>query len=171
MPWRLRLLLSLLAQLLSTYAIGLRTSRNVAGRLRAFTAPTGATVYDDSYNANPDSVTAAIKFLAELDGESCLVLGDMGELGPDAVSLHRDIGKVARAAGIQRLWCVGELSRATAAGYGATARWFESVEELGDFLQSELQPGRNILIKASRFMGLDRLVRRIEATALNEAEG
>jgi UDP-N-acetylmuramoyl-tripeptide--D-alanyl-D-alanine ligase len=151
--------------------IGLRTSRNVAGRLRAFKAPTGATVYDDSYNANPDSVTAAINFLAELDGESCLVLGDMGELGPDALALHRDIGQVARAAGIQQLWCVGELSRATADGYGASARWFESLEALGDFLQGELQPGRNILIKASRFMGLDRLVRRIEATTFDEAEG
>ncbi len=151
--------------------VGLRSSRNVAGRLRAFRSPTGATVYDDSYNANPDSVTAAIKFLAELDGESCLVLGDMGELGPDALSLHRDIGQAARAAGIQRLWCVGELSCATADGYGEAARWFASVTELGDFLQGELLPGRNILIKASRFMGLDRLVRRIEATVLNEAEG
>lgn len=150
---------------------GLRSSRNVAGRLRAFKVATGTTIYDDSYNANPDSVTAAIHFLAELDGESCLVLGDMGELGPDALSLHQDIGRAARAAGIERLWCVGDLSRATAAGYGEAARWFESVAELGDFLQGELQPGRNILIKASRFMGLDRLVRRIEATALNEAEG
>jgi len=156
---------------LNHVCIGLRMSRNVAGRLRAFRAPTGATIYDDSYNANPDSVTAAIKFLAELDGESCIVLGDMGELGPDALSLHRDIGQAARAAGIQRLWCVGELSRATAAGYGETARWFASVAELDDFLQGELQPDRNILIKASRFMGLDRLVRRIETTTRHEAEG
>jgi len=156
---------------LDQVSIGLRTSRNVAGRLRAFTVPSGATIYDDSYNANPDSVTAAIRFLADLDGESCLVLGDMGELGPDALELHRGIGTIARDAGIDRLWCVGELSRATAAGYGDDARWFGSVTELGDFLLGELQPGRNILIKASRFMGLDRLVRRIEATAGNEAEG
>jgi UDP-N-acetylmuramoyl-tripeptide--D-alanyl-D-alanine ligase len=139
--------------------------------LRAFTVPSGATIYDDSYNANPDSVTAAIRFLADLDGESCLVLGDMGELGPDAVELHRGIGTIARDAGIDRLWCVGELSRATAAGYGDDARWFGSVTELGDFLLGQLQPGRNILIKASRFMGLDGLVRRIEAAARNEAEG
>jgi UDP-N-acetylmuramoyl-tripeptide--D-alanyl-D-alanine ligase len=156
---------------LADVCVGLRSSRNVAGRLRAFSAAAGATIYDDSYNANPDSVTAAIMFLAEQAGESCLVLGDMGEIGPDALALHRAIGKVARDAGIQKLWCVGELSRATAAGYGDGARWFESIAELGEFLQGELQPGRNILIKASRFMGLDRLVHSIEAMAHNEAEG
>jgi UDP-N-acetylmuramoyl-tripeptide--D-alanyl-D-alanine ligase len=150
---------------------GLRSSSNVPGRLRAFITDSGTTIYDDSYNANPDSVTAAIRFLTELDGESCLVLGDMGELGPDALELHRGIGKLAREAGIQQLWCVGELSRAAAAGFGAGARCFDSVAALGDFLLSELRAGRNVLIKASRFMGLDKLVRRIETTALHEAEG
>jgi UDP-N-acetylmuramoyl-tripeptide--D-alanyl-D-alanine ligase len=95
----------------------------------------------------------------------------MGELGPDALALHRDIGEVARATGIQKLWCVGELSRATAAGFGDGACWFESVTALGDFLLGELQPGRNILIKASRFMGLDQLVCRIVATEHIKAEG
>lgn len=142
---------------------GLATSRNVAGRLRAFRSATGAMIYDDTYNANPDSVTAAIAFLGELAGEPWLVLGDMGELGPDAAALHYGVGKLARDAGIRRLFCVGELSRRTAEGYGKGASWCASLEELEGALLAELAAGCNVLIKGSRFMGLDRLVRQIEA--------
>jgi UDP-N-acetylmuramoyl-tripeptide--D-alanyl-D-alanine ligase len=154
---------------------GLEASRNVPGRLRAFRAATGAMIYDDSYNANPDSVTAAIALLEELDGEPWLVLGDMGELGPDAAALHFGMGELARDAGIRRLYCVGELSRETAAGFGKDARWFASVQELAETLRKECLDGRNILIKGSRFMGLDQLVRLIEADVTgagdNGAEG
>ena len=142
---------------------GLAGTRNVAGRLRAFRCARGAMIYDDSYNANPDSVAAAIAFLEDLPGEPWLVLGDMGELGPDAAALHRSMGELAHSAGIRELFCVGELSRETAAGFGRGARWFESIESLGEALLPELQEGRNVLIKASRFMELDRLVRQIEA--------
>jgi len=141
---------------------GLSNSRNVPGRLRAFRAGSGAMIYDDAYNANPDSVSAAIAFLEDLPGESWLVLGDMGELGSDAPALHRGIGEVARDAGIRALFCVGELSRETAAGFGAGAQWFATVEELGDVLLPELDQARNVLIKASRFMALDQLIHRIE---------
>jgi UDP-N-acetylmuramoyl-tripeptide--D-alanyl-D-alanine ligase len=141
---------------------GLAASRNVPGRLRAFRVASGATVYDDSYNANPDSVSAAIAFLEDLPGEPWLVLGDMGELGPDSAALHRGMGELARDAGIRGLFCIGEMSRETAAGFGAGARWFETTEELGEALYPELRADRNILIKGSRFMALDRLVRRIE---------
>jgi UDP-N-acetylmuramoyl-tripeptide--D-alanyl-D-alanine ligase len=152
---------------------GLAASGNVPGRLRAFRAASGAMIYDDSYNANPDSVTAAIAFLEELDGEPWLVLGDMGELGPDAAALHHGMGELARDAGIRQLYCVGELSRETATGFGKGARWFESVQQLDQALHDECIDGRNILIKGSRFMGLDKLVRSIEAGAgssNNEAE-
>lgn len=142
---------------------GLAASDNVPGRLRAFRSRKGAMIYDDSYNANPDSVTAAIAFLEGLDGEPWLVLGDMGELGPDAASLHRGMGELARDAGIRGLFCVGELSREAATGFGNGARWFETLEELEEALQAELHPGRNVLIKGSRFMGLDRIVAGIEA--------
>ena len=141
---------------------GLANSSNVAGRLRSFTHPSGAVIYDDSYNANPDSVGAAIQLLAGLPDDACLVLGDMGELGDDALEQHKAIGAQARAAGVQSLMCTGELSRATAAGFGTGARWFASTEELGDVLVGELREGMNVLVKASRFMGLDELVKRIE---------
>jgi UDP-N-acetylmuramoyl-tripeptide--D-alanyl-D-alanine ligase len=147
---------------------GLAASDNVPGRLRAFRARAGAMIYDDSYNANPDSVTAAIAFLEDLDGEPWLVLGDMGELGPDAASLHRGMGELARDAGIRGLFCVGELSREAAEGFGNGARWFGSIDELDQALQPELSAGRNILIKGSRFMGLDRIVDRIEPAESRE---
>lgn len=147
---------------------GLANSRNVPGRLRAFRVATGAMIYDDTYNANPDSVAAAITFLGGLEGEPWLVLGDMGELGPDAAVLHQSIGKLAKDAGVCEFFCVGELTRHAADGYGKGARWFASISELEQVLPAELTAGRNVLIKGSRFMGLDRLVRQIEvATAEN----
>ena len=149
---------------------GLAAARNVPGRLRAFESASGAMIYDDSYNANPDSVSAAIAFLAELPGEALLVLGDMGELGADEAALHKGIGELAKEAGINRLYCVGALSRATAAGFGSGAQWFATVDELAAALQGELVSGRNVLVKASRFMGLDRLVRQIEAAATDKVQ-
>lgn len=144
---------------------GLAASRNVPGRLRAFRTQSGAMIYDDSYNANPDSVTAAIALLEELEGEPWLVLGDMAELGPDAAALHHGMGELARDAGVRGLLCVGELSRETAAGFGKGANWFGSLEELLEALTGELQGGRNVLIKGSRSMGLDRVVRHIETAS------
>ena len=141
---------------------GLANSANVPGRLRAFSCSSGAVIYDDSYNANPDSVAAAIAFLEELPGEPWLVLGDMGELGPDAAALHRGMGERARDAGIRKLFCTGEMSRETVSGFGQGAHWFATLDQLSDALLPELKSGRNVLIKGSRFMGLDRLVRQIE---------
>lgn len=150
---------------------GLAASCNVPGRMRAFRAESGAIIYDDSYNANPDSVSAAIAFLEDMPGELWLVLGDMGELGPDSAALHRGMGELARDAGMRGLFCTGEMSRETVAGFGAGARWFETVEELEEALRPELGEGRTVLIKGSRFMGLDRLVRQIENPASADIGG
>ena len=125
-------------------------------------------IFDDSYNANPDSVAAAIAFLEGLDDEPWLVLGDMGELGPDAAALHRGMGELARDAGIRGLLCVGELSRETAAGFGSGAQWFESVADLQAALVTQLAAGRNVLIKGSRFMGLDQVVKHLESAQSGE---
>lgn len=146
-------------------AAGLASARSVPGRMRAFRSAAGAMIFDDCYNANPDSVAAALATLAEFKGEAWLVLGDMGELGPDAAELHRDTGRLARESGAAGLLCTGEMGREIAAGFGAGARWFESVDELEAALRDELLPGRNVLIKASRFMQLDRLVDALESDA------
>jgi UDP-N-acetylmuramoyl-tripeptide--D-alanyl-D-alanine ligase len=147
---------------------GLAASSNVPGRLRAFRSTQGAMIFDDSYNANPDSVAAAIAFLEDLDDEPWLVLGDMGELGPDAAALHRGMGELARDAGIRGLLCVGELSRETAAGFGTGAQWFNSVDELEVALATQLKAGRNVLIKGSRFMGLDQVVKHLQPAQVGE---
>lgn len=149
---------------------GLALAENVRGRLRAFRSESGAVVFDDSYNANPDSVAAAIMAMAEFKGKTWLVLGDMGELGADAVEMHQATGKLARESGAESLFCIGELGREIAAGFGPGARWFETLPELEAALGEELLPGRNVLIKASRFMGLDELVRNIEAASQASAQ-
>ncbi|OYY95541.1 MAG: hypothetical protein B7Y41_03295 [Hydrogenophilales bacterium 28-61-23] len=121
----------------STDAIqrGLAAYDGVKGRLQAHACILGATLIDDTYNANPDSVLAAIQVLAARPGQRILVLGDMGELGPDAANLHREVGEQARAAGIDRLLCLGEMSVHTVQGFGAglaenSAMHFERIEEL-----------------------------------------
>ena len=90
----------------------------------------GATLIDDSYNANPDSVRAALAVLAKAVGRKILVLGDMGELGAAARDFHERIGAEARAAGDGRLLAMGELSAYTVAEFGAGARHFTKIEEL-----------------------------------------
>jgi UDP-N-acetylmuramoyl-tripeptide--D-alanyl-D-alanine ligase len=137
---------------------GLATMRNVAGRLRLVAGRNGATVYDDTYNANPGSVAAAIEFLAGLEGERWLVLGDMAELGAEAELLHRELGRLARARGLQRLFAVGELSRHAADAFGAGGSWHADVPALAAGMAGELRPGVTVLVKGSRRMGLETLV-------------
>jgi UDP-N-acetylmuramoyl-tripeptide--D-alanyl-D-alanine ligase len=137
---------------------GLANVRNVSGRLLAMAAANGSVMYDDSYNANPVSVAAAIDFLGDRDGETWLVLGDMAELGPGSPALHRSIGERAQRSGIDRLFCFGEQVREAAAGFGASATVFESIEPLAEQLRAQARPGVTILVKGSRCMRLDRLV-------------
>ena len=92
---------------------GLAAFRPVAGRLAALHAVSGALVIDDTYNANPDSVRAAIDVLAHAPGAKWLVLGDMGEVGAQGPAFHREIGAFAKERGIERLFATGDLSRET----------------------------------------------------------
>ena len=130
----------------------------VAGRLQPLPGQAGAILYDDSYNANPRSVVAAAEFLAALPGESRLVLGDMFELGDDAAQLHYDVGAAIRAAGVDRLLTLGELSENAAAGFGGDARCFDSIDALIDAAASDLSPNVNLLVKGSRGMRMERVV-------------
>lgn len=109
---------------------GLAAYRGVKGRLQIHPCILGARLIDDTYNANPDSVSAAIEVLAALPGQRILVLGDMGELGPEAAELHREIGRKAKAAGIDRLFALGSQSIHAVQGFGPGARHFERIEEL-----------------------------------------
>jgi UDP-N-acetylmuramoyl-tripeptide--D-alanyl-D-alanine ligase len=130
----------------------------VGGRLQPMPGIMGATIFDDSYNANPKSVLAATEFLSRLSGQRWLVLGDMKELGDDAAALHREVGEAARAAGIDRLLAVGELSRYAVEGFGEHASWYASTGALANDLRDELSPGVNVLVKGSRSMRMERVV-------------
>lgn len=153
---------------------GLGGATNVGGRLRSFQLASGATVFDDSYNANPDSMAAAVREMQRLGGHVVLALGDMGELGDDAAGLHRAIGELARETGAAELICTGPLSQAMAEGFGAGAHWCATPSEAEAVLRSVLQSDSKVLVKASRFMGLDQLVHALRATdspALTTSEG
>lgn len=137
---------------------GLEKFSGVAGRLQRKSAQHGATLIDDTYNANPASVRAAISVLAQAEGKHILVLGDMGELGEDAATFHAQIGSEARRAGIEKLYALGTLSSNAVREFGSGARHFERIEELLPVLEQELDAKTTVLVKGSRFMKMERVV-------------
>ncbi len=144
---------------------GLESVQPVGGRLAPVKSASGATLFDDTYNANPVSVQAAAEFLAVQEGTSWLVLGDMAELGTDAELLHSHTGWVAREAGIDNLLAIGELSRNTVASFGSDGHWFESVDALVESLRSTIGDDDVVLVKGSRSMGMERVVALLTAGA------
>ncbi len=136
-----------------TIAEGLTAFRPYAGRLQVKRAAGGATVIDDSYNANPDSVRAAIDVLASCPAPTALVLGDMGEVGSRGAELHREVGEYARAKGVSQLLALGEATRYAVEGFGAGARHFAAVEQLVASVEA-----KTVLVKGSRFMQMERVV-------------
>jgi len=143
-------------------AEGLGAFSGVQGRLQTKAVLHGATLIDDSYNANPGSVRAAIDVLARAAGEKILVLGDMGELGADSAKLHDEIGAYAKEKGIDALFCLGGMSRHTAQAFGANAWHFERIQELLADLENRLGPTVTVLVKGSRFMEMERVVKSFE---------
>ncbi|MBY0575987.1 MAG: UDP-N-acetylmuramoyl-tripeptide--D-alanyl-D-alanine ligase [Gallionellaceae bacterium] len=148
---------------LEIIAAGLQRFGGVPGRLQRKTARQGAVLIDDTYNANPASMCAAIGVLAQSavekpDGKRVLVMGDMGELGDDAAVLHAEIGSEARRAGIEKLYALGELSRNAVREFGSGGQHFESVEDLCGALEKELGANTTMLVKGSRFMRMERVV-------------
>lgn len=149
---------------LENIVAGLEKFTGVAGRLQRKRARLGAMVIDDTYNANPASLTAAIAVLAQLKGRRVLVLGDMGELGEDAAAFHCGIGAAAKKYGIDTLYALGELSREAVREFGRNAYHFESVEALQAALETELRADTTILVKGSRFMKMERVVKYLVDT-------
>lgn len=149
---------------LETIAIGLEKFSGVSGRLQRKSGIHGATLIDDTYNANPQSFRAAIDVLARLSGKRVLVLGDMGELGEQAESMHAGIGIAARQAGIDKLFALGKLSEQTIREFGTGGRHFENIEELQSEVVRELDANTTVLVKGSRFMKMERVVNFLEST-------
>jgi UDP-N-acetylmuramoyl-tripeptide--D-alanyl-D-alanine ligase len=141
-----------------TIAAGLARFPGVSGRLTRRRTAHGATLLDDTYNANPESMRAAIDILARCAAPTVLVLGDMGELGVASAALHREIGEYAASRNISRLFAVGEFMREAAAAFGANAVHAGSIEELIACVHNACGEGATVLVKGSRFMRMERVV-------------
>ncbi len=123
---------------------------------------------DDSYNANPDSVRAAIDVLAAAGGRTVLVLGDMGEVGDMGPDFHLEVGRYARERGIGALYALGEMTAHSTAGFGAGARHFASMEDLIEAARGAAGAGATVLVKGSRFMRMERAVAALTGAPVSE---
>jgi UDP-N-acetylmuramoyl-tripeptide--D-alanyl-D-alanine ligase len=144
---------------------GLENFRPYTGRLQVKRAVNGATVIDDTYNANPDSVRAAIDVLARCAPPTLLVLGDMGEVGDQADAFHREVGAYARSRRVSALCAFGDHSAAAVTAFGAAATQSGSIEELLDAVRAGATPHTTVLVKGSRFMRMERVVRALTGEA------
>ncbi len=150
---------------LSAVAQGLQGFRPVSGRSQLGVLHLGGravALVDDSYNANPDSVLAAIDTLAAMPAPRWLVLGDMGEVGAQGPAFHEEVGRHARARGLEHVWCAGSLSAHAARAYGAGARHLADAAAVVAALD-EAPQAASVLVKGSRFMGMEKVVAALRA--------
>ena len=155
---------------LSAIARGLDVCRGVQGRLQASPGPDGSVVVDDTYNANPDSTRAAIDWLARAEGRRILVLGDMGELGAGGEALHAEVGTHARESGLDGFYALGDLARHSATAFGPGARHYDDVDALLQELRGVCAPHTTLLVKGSRFMRMERVVRGLATGGVGAGE-
>jgi UDP-N-acetylmuramoyl-tripeptide--D-alanyl-D-alanine ligase len=151
---------------LEVIAQGLRVFEPVKGRSRAFDVTCQGhhvTVVDDTYNANPDSVRAAIEVLAELPAPRVLVLGDMGEVGTQGPAFHQEVGAYAKTKGIDQLLCLGDLSQHSATAYGVSAVHATDIDTLTQHVLALLPNAGSVLVKGSRFMKMERVTEAMQA--------
>jgi UDP-N-acetylmuramoyl-tripeptide--D-alanyl-D-alanine ligase len=141
---------------------GLAQVAGVRGRMSLRKARSGALLIDDTYNANPTALQAAIEYATALPGETWLVLGDMLELGAASAELHAAAGRLARERGVTRLFAIGPEAAAAAAAFG-DAQHFTGLAELADALERALPAGVNLLVKGSRSMRLETVIERLVA--------
>lgn len=147
---------------LASIKAGLEKVQAVPGRVVLSKTKAGATIIDDSYNANPSSVAVALKLLAHYPGRHIFVMGDMGELGENAAQYHRQVGKLAKQLGIEEVYTCGDLSALTAQAFGA-GKHYVNQQALILALRSCLQGQVTILIKGSRSAQMEKI-----ATALKD---
>lgn len=152
---------------LAHVAAGLATMGAVPGRLQFKTTRNGAIVVDDSYNANPSSMRAAIDVLATIRGRRWLVAGDMAELGAFAGDSHREIGTYARAHGVERLFAIGSLTPLAIEAFGPGAQWFADADALARAVEAELTSDVVLLVKGSRVNKLERVVDAIAGNGVD----
>ena len=150
----------------SAIATGLASFSAVGGRGGRSRCSSGAELIDDSYNANPDSVRAAIDLLAAAPAPRILVLGDMGEVGDSGAEFHREVGAYAKARGIDSLLALGAATQQAYSAFGAGAEHFADAEALIARARVLAQPGATLLVKGSRFMRMERVVAALGAATV-----
>ncbi|WP_156949800.1 UDP-N-acetylmuramoyl-tripeptide--D-alanyl-D-alanine ligase [Simplicispira psychrophila] len=156
---------------LAAIAQGLAAFAPVKGRSRAFSVQHGTrhiTVVDDSYNANPDSMHAAIAVLAELPAPRLLVMGDMGEVGNQGPQFHTEAGTQARDCGIEQLFTLGAQSAHAASAFGA-GQHFDNMALLLAAVQAQLPTVGSVLVKGSRFMKMEQVLDALAAPAVQRS--
>lgn len=142
---------------------GLAGFTGTRGRLQRRPGINGSVILDDSYNANPDSVRAAIDVLAATPGRKVLVLGDMGEIGWTSAQVHDEIGGYAKSKGVDALFALGEMSAVAAKNFGDGGQHFDTVEALVAALSRKLDPSTVAVVKGSRFMRMERVADALAA--------
>jgi UDP-N-acetylmuramoyl-tripeptide--D-alanyl-D-alanine ligase len=150
---------------------GLGEYRGVAGRLQRRRLASGDVLIDDTYNANPESAQAALSVLGASAGRKILVLGDMGELGDAAASMHAELGGFARRAGVDHLLALGTLSAEAVRTFGAGGAHFTELDDLLEALRRHLDGSTTVLVKGSRFMRMERVTSALAAEALATSDG
>jgi UDP-N-acetylmuramoyl-tripeptide--D-alanyl-D-alanine ligase len=137
---------------------GLELMQPVKGRMQSKAGLKNTRIIDDTYNANPASLEAAVQAAGETSTRCWLVLGDMGELGDEAVSLHQKAGEIARSSGMERLYTLGHLGQHAVENFGEGARHFTDRDVLIKTLENELEEGLTVLVKGSRSMAMEHVV-------------
>jgi len=157
--------LALLAGLdLETAVAGLAEFSGVKGRLQILAGPAHSRIIDDSYNANPDSLEAGIKVLCALEGEPWLALGDMAELGDDALEMHLEAARSARDHGVAKWFGIGAMSCRASREFGDRGYCYEGIDDMARSIETQIHKGVNLLVKGSRSAGMERLVRLLTQT-------
>ena len=150
---------------------GLSAYQGTRGRLTQRAGLSGATVLDDTYNANPDSARVAIDVLAATPGRKVLVLGDMGELGETSAQMHDEVGGYAKSQGIDYLLALGQASVVAARNFGAGGEHFERIDDLVAALKKLMDEHTVVLVKGSRFMRMERVANAVANEAVDIGEG
>jgi len=152
---------------LSMIVSGLESMGSVNGRLQIQHGLPGMKILNDTYNANPASYEAALSAMVDMEGERWLALGDMGELGEDAIDMHRQCGELARKKGIKKLYAIGELARHAVDSFGESGVWFENLPAMTESIKNDWSGQGVLLVKGSRLMQMEQLVSSLQSGGEN----
>ena len=150
---------------LTAIATGLGSYTGTHGRLQITTGPRHSTLIDDTYNANPESMQAALAVLCDMNGKKIVVMGDMGELGMAAAEYHWQIGQLARETKVDTLLALGEMSVHAVEAFGHEGRHFTNLDDLLAYLTDLLDTDVTVLVKGSRAMRMERVIEKLATAA------